>query len=66
MKSWFWTLVGIGIGATITYILLNKEKESENEVQNESYPLFVMQKAKRTINDQIYAGVEINDEEEWI
>ncbi|RCK73636.1 MAG: hypothetical protein IGBAC_0084 [Ignavibacteriae bacterium] len=62
MKSWFWTLLGIGIGAAITYILLKQEKEEKNE----GYPLFMMRKAKGTINDQVYAGVEVNDEEEWI
>lgn len=62
MKSWFWAIFGIGIGALITYIILKQEKEKKNE----SYPLFMMHKAKGTLNDQVYAGVEVNDEEEWI
>lgn len=62
MKPWFWTIFGIGIGALVTYLILKQEKEEKNE----TYPLFMMRKAKGTINDQVYAGVEVNEEEEWI
>ncbi len=61
MKNVFWTLVGIGIGAVAAYLILKREEESQP-----TYPMFVMKKSKGSINDEVFAGVETNEEEKWI
>ncbi len=61
MKSLFWTVVGIGIGAVAAYLILKQGKESQA-----SFPMFVMKKAKGSINDEVFAGVETNEDEKWI
>lgn len=62
MKAWLWTILGIGIGATITYLILKQEK-SEKEI---NYPLFMMKKSKGSINDDVFAGIEVDEKEDWI
>jgi hypothetical protein len=61
MKRIFWTIVGMAIGAAVTYMLLKPDEESENEL-----PLFVMKKAKGSINDDVFAGVPSEDEKDWL
>ncbi len=61
MKTWIWALFGMAVGATVAYILL-KPKEDKRE----KFPLFVMKKAKGSINDEVFAGVKSNDNENWI
>ncbi|MDI6803766.1 MAG: hypothetical protein QME58_07960 [Bacteroidota bacterium] len=61
MKGLFWTVVGIGIGAVAAYLILKPGVESQA-----SFPMFVMKKAKGSINDEVFAGVETNEDEKWI
>lgn len=61
MKTWIWALFGMAIGATAAYILLKPQEENQEE-----FPLFVMKKAKGSINDEVFAGVKNNDDENWI
>lgn len=61
MKGLFWTIVGIGIGAVAAYLILKPGEKSQT-----SFPMFVMKKAKGSINDEVFAGVEANENEKWI
>lgn len=61
MKSLFWTIVGIGIGAVAAYLILKPGEKNQP-----SFPMFVMKKAKGSINDEVFAGVEANEKEKWI
>ena len=60
MKRIFWTVFGMALGAAITYLLIKPEENDESA----NTPFFVMKKAKGSINDQVFAGVE--NEEDWI
>jgi len=60
MKRIFWTMCGIALGAAITYLLIKLEENDENA----NLPFFVMKKDKSSINDQVFAGVE--NDEDWI
>jgi hypothetical protein len=64
MKQIFWTVFGMALGATITYLLIKPEKEDEND--NNNLPLFVMKKAKGSINDQVFAGIQSDDDVDWL
>ncbi len=62
MKSILWTLIGVGIGFSLSYMLLNKKEEEEAA----TLPLFVFQKPKGSINDEVFAGVKENENETWL
>ncbi len=62
MKRIFWTVFGMALGATITYLLIKPEKKDENG----NLPLFVMKKAKGSINDQVFAGIQSEDDVDWL
>lgn len=62
MKRLFWTVFGMALGATITYLLIKPEKKDENA----NLPLFVMKKAKGSINDQVFAGIQSEDDVDWL
>ena len=50
----------MALGAAITYLLIKPEENDESA----NTPFFVMKKAKGSITDQVFAGVE--NEEDWI
>jgi hypothetical protein len=61
MKRILWTVFGIVIGAAFTYMLIKSDEEESNDL-----PLIVMKKAKGSLNDEVFAGIQSEDDEDWL